>query len=226
VKPKKQWRYAGHPYLSGEILSVRIDAQALGLTSLRLEECGEWDPEDLWDEQDAVDEWAKAIVARGPRPQFEMEQVLPGWDPEGADDDPISRSNDLREAGEDSEAYRILADCCLADLRCLDAHAHLGLFAFENSPEQAICHYEVGVQIGELSLGADFDGVLPWGLIDNRPFLRCMKGYGLCLWRLERFDVAQRIFERMLWLNPDDNQGVRFLVDKVQTAEAWEEDNP
>jgi hypothetical protein len=27
-----------------------------------------------------------------------------------------------------------------------------------------------------------FDGVLPWGQIDNRPFLRCMHGFGLCLW--------------------------------------------
>ena len=72
-------------------------------------------------------------------------------------------------------------------------------------------------------MGDGFTGVLPWGLIDNRPFLRCMHGYGLCLWRLGRFDEAGRIFQRMLWLNPSDNQGVRFLIGDVQAKTAWED---
>jgi hypothetical protein len=76
---------------------------------------------------------------------------------------------------------------------------------------------------GKLSLGDDFTGVLPWGLIDNRPFLRCMHGYGLCLWRLGRFDEAEHIFQQMLWLNPSDNQGVRFLIDEVKANTAWED---
>ena len=65
--------------------------------------------------------------------------------------------------------------------------------------------------------------MLLWGHIDNRPFLRCMHGYGLCLWRLGRYDEAWRVFEKMLWLNPSDNQGVRFLVDEVRAGMAWEE---
>jgi len=65
--------------------------------------------------------------------------------------------------------------------------------------------------------------VLPWGLIDNCPFLRCMHGYGLCLWRLGRFDEAERVFDRMFWLNPSDNQGVRFLIDDVKDKTAWED---
>lgn len=93
----------------------------------------------------------------------------------------------------------------------------------DRSPEEAIRHYEVGVRIGELSLGEGFGAVLPWGHIDNRPFLRCMHGYGLCLWRLGRYDEAGRVFEKMLWLNPSDNQGVRFLVEAVRAGKAWEE---
>jgi hypothetical protein len=27
--------------------------------------------------------------------------------------------------------------------------------------------------------------------------------------------------DRMLWLNPTDNQGVRFLVEEVRTRTAW-----
>jgi tetratricopeptide (TPR) repeat protein len=90
-------------------------------------------------------------------------------------------------------------------------------------PQDAIGHYEVGLRIGELSLGNDFAGVLMWHFIDNRPFLRCMHGYGLCLWRLGRFDEATRVFERMLWLNPSDNQGVRFLIGDVKVKIAWED---
>ena len=40
VAPRKQWRYGGHPYLSGEIKSWRLDIAALGLTPLQLKEWG------------------------------------------------------------------------------------------------------------------------------------------------------------------------------------------
>jgi hypothetical protein len=225
VKPRKQWSYAGHPYLSGEIESTRLDAAALGLVPLRLEKLGTWDPqEEYWGEEgEPIAEWAKPIIARGPRPEFEMEQVLPGDDPDSMDDDPITKSNELKAAGNFDEAHKILMDLCQADLRCLNAHAHLGQFVFDRLPKDAIRHYEVGVRIGELSLGEKFDGVLPWGCIDNRPFLRCMHGFGLCLWRLSRFEEAVRIFERMLWLNPSDNQGVRLMIDEVRAKKAWED---
>jgi len=225
VKQGKQWRYAGHPYLSGEIQSARIDLKALDLVPLGLEDMGMWDPkEEYWGEADEpIEEWAKPIIAHGPRPMFEMEQVLPGEDPDDPFNDPITRSNDLKDAGERAEAAKILMALCRADLRCLDAHSHLANLVFDHRPQDAIRHYEVGLRIGELSLGDDFPGVLPWGLIDNRPFLRCMHGYGLCLWRLGRFDEAEHVFDRMLWLNPSDNQGVRFLIDAVKAKTVWED---
>jgi hypothetical protein len=225
VRPRKQWSYAGHPYLSGDIEASRLDARALGLVPLRLETMGTWDPkEHYWgEESEPVEEWAKPIIARGPRPAFEMEQVLPGADPDDPFADPITDSNDLKDAGDGAEAHRILMELCQADLRCLDAHAHLGNFVFDHSPKEAIRHYEVGVRIGELSLGEGFEGLLPWGHVDNRPYRRCTYGYGLCLWRLGRYDEAGRVFERMLWLNPSDNQGVRFLVEDVRAGKAWDE---
>ncbi len=225
VKPRKQWTYAGHPYLSGEIGSNRLDVGALGLVPLRLEDMGTWDPrEHYWGEEDEpIEEWAKPIIARGPRPEFEMEQVLPGDNPDDPLADPITESNDLKDAGDRMEAHRILMELCQSDLRCLDAHAHLGNFVFDGSPKEAIRHYEVGLRIGVLSLGERFEGVLPWGHVDNRPFLRCMHGYGLCLWRLGRFDEAGRVFEKMLWLNPSDNQGVRFLLEDVRAGKTWDE---
>ncbi len=225
VAPRKQWRYGGHPYLSGEIQSTRIDVKALDLAPLGLAEMDMWDPKEAdWGEDDEfIEEWAGPIIAHGPRPMFEMEQVLPGEDPDEPFIDPITRSNDLKNAGERAEAMKILMQLCREDLRCLDAHSHLGNFVFDHHPQDAIRHYEVGLRIGELSLGDGFIGVLPWGLVDNRPFLRCMHGYGLCLWRLGRFDAAESIFQKMFWLNPSDNQGVRFLIGQVKAKTAWKD---
>jgi len=152
-----------------------------------------------------------------------MELVLPGPDPEDPFSDPIVESNDRKDAGDREGAHKILMDLCQADLRCLDAHAHLGNLSFDWRPKDAIRHYEVGVRIGELSLGADFDGLLPWSWIDNRPFLRCLHGFGLCLWRLGRFEEAGRVFDRMLWLNPSDNQGARCLIGHVRARAPWED---
>ena len=226
VKPSKQWSYAGHPYLSGKIESTRIDISALGLAPLSTDKMGLWDPEKhYWGEaHDPIEEWVKPIIAQGHRPEFVMEQVLPGFDPDDPFSDPISESNDLKDAGQPEEALKLLMDLCESDLRCLDAHAHLGNFAFDLFLEIALRHYEMGYCIGEWSLGKDFDGLLQWGRVNNRPFLRCMHGYGLCLWRLGRFDEAERIFERMLRLNPSDNQGVRFLIGDVRSRKAWKAD--
>jgi hypothetical protein len=152
---------------------------------------------------------------------FEMEQKVPGADPADPYSDPITESVELKETGDHHGAMMLLMKTVEADLRCLDAHAHLGNIWFDQSPARAMRHYEMGVLIGELSLGEDFDGALTWGLIDNRPFLRCLAGYGLCLWRLERFGEALTVFTRLLRLNPPDNQGIRFLIDPVQRREPW-----
>jgi hypothetical protein len=227
VRVHKRWTYAGNPYLSGKIESKWLDVGALDLVPLKLEARGVWDPaREYWgDVGEPIDDWAKPIITRGRRPQFEMQQILPGIDPDNPDPDadPIGQAVDRKDAADRDGSYKILMDLCQADLRCLDAHAHLGNMVFGSRPEDAIRHYEVGFRIGELSLGKDFDGVLPWGWIDNRPFLRCMHGFGLCLWRLKRFKDARSIIDRMLWLNPSDNQGVRFVIGEVAANLTWED---
>jgi len=189
---------------------------------------GVWDPrQEYWGEPDEpIEDWAKPIIAFGPRRQFEMEQILPGagLDIDDPFSDPITDSTTLKEGEDYKGARRILMDLCQTDLRCLDAHAHLGNLLFDSFPEQAIRHYEAGVRIGELSLDQSFNGLLPWGHIDNRPFLRALHGYGLCLWRLEHRDETLQVFKRLLWLSPSDNLGVRFLIEPLQAGEKWRDD--
>ena len=42
-------------------------------------------------------------------------------------------------------------------------------------------------------------------------------------WRLGDLDEAAKIFTRILWLNPSDNQGERFNLANVQAGRTWEE---
>jgi tetratricopeptide (TPR) repeat protein len=216
VAPRKQWSYAGHPYLSGEIESRRIDARALGLVPLRLQARGTWDPaEQDWGEP--IADWAQPIVARGTRTVFELEEVPP------SSPDSIREAAGLRQAGDREGATRLLMQLCEADLRCLAAHAYLGALAFADRAGQALGHFEVGLRIGELSLPEGFDGLLPWDLPANRHFLSCLHGYGLGLWRQGRLEQAERVLERILWLNPGDDQGARFQLRLVRGRTSWEE---
>ena len=44
-----------------------------------------------------------------------------------------------------------------------------------------------------------------------------------CLWRMGQLPQAQQVFERILSLNPNDNQGARFCRDDVGSGRSWDE---
>jgi tetratricopeptide (TPR) repeat protein len=219
-------RFALQPMKKGKRLEPNAWLKAL--VPLKLSAEGDWDPaEEYWgDPGEPIDTWAKTIIKRGPRPMYEMEQILPGVDPEDFDSDPITEANELKDRGQIARAKKLLERLLIKDIRCLDAHAHLGNMAFDRDVRTALDHYQRGVLIGELSLTQKFEGVLPWGMINNRPFLRCLHGLGLCVWRLERFEEAEALFVRLLWMSPSDNLGVRFLLPPVRARKTWPPDDP
>jgi hypothetical protein len=87
-----------------------------------------------------------------------------------------------------------------ADLRCLDVHAHLGDLVFDHNPDMAIRYYDVGVKIGEFSLGKDFSGLLPWGWTNNRPSSG-VSTVTVSAVALREVQGRREGFTRMLWLN-------------------------
>ena len=215
----------GEKYVTGKIAATRIDIPALGLPELRVEGGEAENLREIYEHVRAPDRYAplwRKLTAK-PRRCFEMDGIAWGAFPDAdPDDNPTIEAAELRAAGDLEGAYDLLMETLLRDLRCLDAHAHLGNLVFDREPARAIVHYEIGMRIGDHALGESFDGVLAWSALFNRPFLRCLHGYGLCLWRLGRTDEAVRVFERMLALNPNDNQGARFCLFDVRDGVTWE----
>ena len=223
---ERRWTWRGDAYASGRIENPRVDVTKLGLEPLPLDGGELQDIRSYSEPFELPDPYAplwKRLTAK-PRASFEFDGIawgaLPGLDPE---ENPTCDAAELAEGGDLEGAQELLMDALGADLRCIDAHAHLGNLEFDRRPDRAMVHYEIGIRIGELSLPAGFDGLLDWGNIYNRPYLRCLHGYGLCLWRLERVAQAQRCLERILSLNPNDNQGVRFCWLDVANGRRWEE---
>lgn len=107
-----------------------------------------------------------------------------------------------------------------------DAWVHLGNRRFdEGQTAEALRLYERGQAAAEARTIGDparYPSVF-WGDVHSRPFMRALHGKGLCLWRLGRVDEARQVFAWMLKLNPNDNQGARFVLQDLDEGLSWEE---
>jgi hypothetical protein len=151
ISTRRRSSRSGHAktaYLSGTVESARLDVPRLGLTPLGLEAREMWNPAEEFnrDGDDLIPDWAEPMLVWGPRRVYEMEQVLPGDDPDDPWGNPILQAVDRAKAGDRRGGRRILMDLCRQDLRCLDAHSHLGWMAFDRSADEALRHYEVIVR--------------------------------------------------------------------------------
>ncbi|MBN2191334.1 MAG: hypothetical protein JW751_00840 [Polyangiaceae bacterium] len=198
VTPKKQWTHGRHSYLSGAVSSVRIDATVLGLEPLALHR------EDELEDGRSVYRLAPVAPTRG--------------DP-GAD--LILEAQDCIEEGAYGEADEVLHQVLALDLRYLDAHAMLGERHLSSWFPLALHHFELGIAIGSLTVGDDFDGALPWGYVENRPFLRCLYGLARVLLRDERRADAVAVLRRLLRLDPGDPLGAGAMLAAIEAGKTW-----
>jgi hypothetical protein len=210
VTPTKQWWHGRHPYLSGNVLSVRIDASVLGLVPLALYRQDEPLPESRGHE-----------AVRDERAVYRMEQLAPASDDAGAD--LLLEARECIGARAYAEADELLHEVLALDLRYLDAHALLGERNLSSWPPLALHHFDLGVAVGSLTVGEDFDGVLPWGLVDNRPFLRCLHGLSSALLRRNRREDAAAALRRLLRLDPGDHLGARASLADLEAGTTWQE---
>jgi tetratricopeptide (TPR) repeat protein len=99
----------------------------------------------------------------------------------------------------------------ILDSHCIEAYEWLGLQ--EDMPAIAAVFFEKGIAIGRKKFGGSYQKKNKghfWGLIETRPFMRCMQLYADCCQALDKTAEAVTHYEELMQLNPNDNQGVRY----------------
>jgi len=96
---------------------------------------------------------------------------------------------------------------------CADAYVLLA----EQAPrrKEALGLYEKGVAAGERAVGAEGfrrDEGHFWLALETRPYMRARLGLAHVLWTVGRREEAVSHLRDLLWLNPGDNQGVRYTL--------------
>ncbi|MFY0543884.1 tetratricopeptide repeat protein [Brevibacillus sp. H7] len=81
--------------------------------------------------------------------------------------------------------------------------------------EEAAMYYKQGMLAGERDLREAFmrenKGHF-WMITSTRPYMLAKLGYATSCWELGKFREALKQYEELLDLNPNDNQGVRYLL--------------
>lgn len=118
---------------------------------------------------------------------------------------------DALEAGSAAEAIRLVNEALRLDPACVDSQRLTVML----SPLPADDRIELMrgiVESYEELTGRDFFDENKgrfWGVIETRPYMRAMQDLAEAYAGVERFDDAIEVYERMLELSSNDNQGVR-----------------
>ena len=99
-----------------------------------------------------------------------------------------------------------------------NADAYNYLASLETDVDKSLALYRQAVEAGERALGEKFmkenKGHF-WGLIETRPYMRAKAGVADCLYAKNRMNAAVEVYREMIELNPNDNQGVRYLLSTI-----------
>jgi tetratricopeptide (TPR) repeat protein len=96
---------------------------------------------------------------------------------------------------------------------CADAYLLLGDEA--ESLEEARGLYEQAVAAGERAIGKEqFQQSMGhfWGVLETRPYMRARLHLARLLWETGERERAVEHYREMLRLNPNDNQGIRYVL--------------
>jgi tetratricopeptide (TPR) repeat protein len=146
---------------------------------------------------------------------------------------PLERAQDLIYEAFETESPRKRVQLAKKALKvspdCADAYV---LLAEEDagSLEEARELYQKGVEAGERALGRETfeeEAGYFWGILETRPYMRARQGLAVCLWELGEREEAIEHYREMLYLNPGDNQGIRYelagyLLDEEMDEELGE----
>lgn len=115
-----------------------------------------------------------------------------------------------------SKGKKLIKQALELDPNNTDAYNYLA--SVERDIDKAIKLYEKAIEAGEQTLGKKFfksEKGHFWGLLETRPYMRAKAGLADCFYAKNEVDKAIEIYEEMLELNPNDNQGVRYLLSSM-----------
>ena len=122
---------------------------------------------------------------------------------------------ELWEAGNIQEAFAVFQDLLQRHPEHLDVRESLAhLYEEIGQDDRAKALLEEAVTLGRRAFPEAFRSgdLLEWGWLENRPFLRCLCSLGVVYEREGRLEEVLTIYQELLSLNPNDNQGVRALT--------------
>lgn len=96
---------------------------------------------------------------------------------------------------------------------CADAYVLMAIDA--PGPAEARPLLERAIEVAERALGPrpfreDVGNF--WLLLETRPYMRARELLAYCLWRLGEREQAVAHYQELLRLNPNDNQGIRYVL--------------
>jgi tetratricopeptide (TPR) repeat protein len=112
------------------------------------------------------------------------------------------------------ESIRLARKALKISPDCADAYVILGDLTTKTAAEGKRL-YEQGVAAAERELGpaAFIDSVGHfWGLLETRPYMRARYGLARAEYHLGNHSAAIAHAEELLRLNPEDNQGIRYVL--------------
>jgi len=158
-----------------------------------------------------------------------LESMLSSGEPiESSPRTPLGKAQDLMYEAWDSSGRRrvqLARKALEISEDCADAYV---LLAEETarSLEEAKSLYEKGVMAGERALGRQMfhdDVGHFWGILETRPYMRARAGLAQSLWMLGKRREAIDHYSDMLRLNPNDNQGIRYILAQCLLEEGKDE---
>lgn len=122
-------------------------------------------------------------------------------------------AQDLYFMGELNRAQKLAKTLIKEDPHFINGFLLLGDLEIEKgNTQQAIGFHKKAVEIGEKIIPPNFEGKIRWGFTENRPFLTALNSYAQDLLDQGKYEDALPYFEQLLAYNPEDNQGIRFLI--------------